>query len=101
MSAVWLIALSLAAYRLARLLVYDAGPWALFVRLRARLGATPEACARQHNEQPHITNALCCLHCTGLYAALAVYLLWLVLPDAVIVLAMAGALSLMHDYAER
>lgn len=96
MSIVDLLLLVAAAYRLTELLVNDAGPWALLVKARERLDASALNCAKQHNEQAYVTNVLCCVHCTGIYAAASVYVLWLIAPPVVIVLAVAGLMSLVY-----
>jgi hypothetical protein len=100
MSIVDVLLLVAACYRLTELLVNDAGPWGVLAKARERVGASALNCAKQHNEQAYITNVLCCVHCTGIYSAATVYVLWLVAPPLVIVLAVAGLMSLVYRAAD-
>lgn len=63
----------LATYRLARLLVKDEGPGGIFLRLRVLVGAHDRG--ENGLALTNLGRAFNCLHCLGVYAALAVLLL--------------------------
>lgn len=83
-----MIIIGLAAWRVAALLSYERGPFDVFLRFRERLGF-------KHNDKGEpkewpsnvVTEALSCVWCMGMYAAVAMYGLWQLEPVAVMVVA--------------
>lgn len=71
----------LATYRVARFLVVDGGPFQIMTRLRDR----------------YEIGILHCIHCAGMWIAPIMYLLYVKKMVVVIILAVAGALSLWKD----
>lgn len=78
-----LLILSLATWRLARLLTKEDAPYQLMTRFRARF---------------HLA-VLDCIYCTSIWCAIALYLLWQT-PAApiVIVLAISGGAMMLFRY---
>lgn len=70
-----LVLLALADYRLARLIAVDDGPFDIFFRLRAWLGAYD----LDETGQPATSagRGISCPHCVGIYAALLLWILFL------------------------
>ena len=88
-----LVVLSLATYRLARLIAVDEGPFQVFFRLRYLAGAYDLG----ENGQPVSAwgRGISCPHCVGVYAALGLWLFSLLsgADHVIFVLAIAGAQS--------
>ena len=77
-----LLLMFLATYRVARFLVADDGPYQVMTKLRDR----------------YEIGILHCIHCASVYVSIFVYLLYVKgLETVVIVLAIAGAVSLWKD----
>ena len=97
-----LVAASLATWRLTALLVYDRGPFAIFLRLRERLGITHD-----DNGDPTswpdggLGRLFTCVWCLSFWTAPAVCgILW-VEPYVVMVLAVWGAATFMEALRNR
>ena len=82
-----LLILSLATWRMARLLTQEAGPFALIARLRARVsGDNGEA-------------LMTCIYCMSVWAAAGAFALWhFEVPYILEVSAIAGAAMLLHRH---
>lgn len=92
-----LILIALATIRLTTLMVDEEAPFGIMRRIRNLLGATQTACEGQR-ETGRITNALCCVDCTSVWAAAIVVALWVYAPALVWVLAASGATVLVNRY---
>jgi len=94
--------LSLAAWRLAALLVYEAGPWDIFRRLRERIGI-------QHDDsgQPAswpdggLGRLFACVWCVSFWTTLVVCVILWVESYVVMVLAVWGAATLLEAFRDR
>lgn len=87
-----LLVMAFAAFRMARFVVVDNGPFGLMARIRNSLSPVAADAPRHYLEMLH------CIHCVGVYTAaiaLALYLLHWDIP--LFILAIAGAVSLMRD----
>ena len=84
----------LACYRLTTLVVYDAGPFRVFKRLRAWLGTHDNGFIRENGGE--LVN---CPYCVGIWMAVVAALLleWPAAYPALLVLGIAGGQSLMQD----
>jgi len=79
-----LLILSLATWRLARLLAAEAGPGNSLTKTRERFP---------------LGGVFDCLYCVSVYTAIAVYAAWLYLPnDIIYVAALTGGAMLLHRY---
>ncbi|KKM96616.1 hypothetical protein LCGC14_1176320 [marine sediment metagenome] len=78
------IIIGLAAWRLASLLVFEDGPFAVFARLRQRVGLDDEG------EIGRVAELLSCIWCTGFWMAVIMAGLWVVVPWVVMVFAAAA-----------
>lgn len=91
-----LLVLGFAAYRLTQLITQDEGPFGLFLRLRAMLGAY------DYNSfgipETGLGRAISCPYCVGIYAAALMLLLyqWQVSRILVWWLAIAGVQALIQ-----
>lgn len=74
------ILIGLAGYRLASLLVNEAGPWNIFERLRDKIIPVGEV-------KGFLPGVLICIWCCSVWTTLASYILWLIEPTAVIIIA--------------
>lgn len=67
MNLVRLALAMLAAYRVTQLVVYDEGPWSLFLRLRMRMGVYDR---RANGEAKTLKGRLfACPYCMGMYVS--------------------------------
>jgi hypothetical protein len=116
MLATWLdfVLWSLAVWRLAHLLVYEDGPWAICARLRLRAGIG-YVVSQDANGQPIslrvangvLAEALTCVWCLSVWCAVGLLWLWswpvtreFALTIRVILAVSAGA-SILHEGVER
>lgn len=97
MTALGFIAVCLATFSLSDMLVRKDGAFGIFRHLRNLLGATQAACEDQR-ETGRITNALCCVDCTSVWAAAIVVALWVYAPVTVWVLAASGATIVLNRW---
>lgn len=104
LSTDWRIILAmLLCYRLTELLVYDEGPWGLFLRLRMALGVYDRA---PNGAAPtRLGRMMGCPYCVGMYMALLSAVPVLVpgaVGDLVLVLGgIAGAQAVLQDHSGR
>ncbi len=84
MQSLDLLILSLATWRLARMLAAEAGPGNILTKLRKRFP---------------MGGVFDCIYCMSVYTAVAVLAAWLYLPAEIIyVTALSGGAMLMHRY---
>jgi len=84
MQSLELLILTLATWRLARLLAAEAGPGNILTKLRERFPSG---------------GVFDCIYCLSVYTAIAVFAAWLYLPAEIIyVTALSGGAMLMHRY---
>lgn len=90
--------LALATYRLSYMLVYEAGPFHIFSRVRLWVKAGEYDCIENGSN-----SVLCCIWCTSVWAAIALYALsfapWGV--HVIAVLAISGAAIIIHNIVRR
>lgn len=92
-----LLVLSLASFRLSSLISLEEGPFSLFVRIRARLGAY------DYDEQGRVKSSLgrgiSCPYCVGVYISALLYVTYNVgwLKPIVHVFAIAGIQAALQD----
>lgn len=85
-----MIAAGLAGWRLASLLVNEAGPYDVFARFRAWAG-TPDVGEIRRGFLPDL---LQCVWCASVWTTTAMWVFWYVLPEVVLVFgAMAVAVT--------
>ena len=103
-----ILILALAAWRLAVMLVEEAGPWAVFARLRRRVGLLPlpvnhHGVAIGRVATTPLAELFACVWCMSLWTAagLAV-LLWLApaLRPVAVVLALSALAILMQEVVQ-
>ncbi len=95
MSAIELVVLALACWRLSRLLVDERGPFAVLVRIRERLADV------EHNDRGEPVSwpdnerglAVRCLDCVSVWIGAGLVGLYLLSPGVAVVLALPFALS--------
>lgn len=92
-----IILIALATHRLTLLMVDEEAPFGIMRRIRNLLGATQTACEGQR-ETGRITNALCCVDCTSVWAAAIVVLAWVYAPVCVWILAASGATIVLNRW---
>ncbi len=96
-----LVLMALATYRLARLIAIDDGPWDVARRLRMWAGAYDYGPDRR--PLTNLGRLIACPYCTGLYAALFVWILTYgpiparVSGAIIEILGLAGAQALMQS----
>lgn len=90
-----MIACGLAGWRVAWLLIYDDGPWAVFARLRARVGVG------RPGEVTWLAQLFSCPWCLTIWTATAAWFLWALHPWLVLIPAGWAIAILSHRYAER
>ncbi len=97
-----LAAMALASWRVAALLVHEAGPFGIVLRLRERLGITHDDSGRASSwPEDGVARLFTCVWCMSFWTTLSVYgILW-VEPDVVMVLAVWGAATLLEALRER
>ena len=84
MTPLELLILSIATWRLARLLAAEAGPGQILTKLRERFP---------------LGGVFDCVYCVSIWMAIAVYLAWLYLPPEIVyVTALSGGAMLLHRY---
>lgn len=91
----WLLLMTLAVYRVARMIAYEDGPWDVFLRLRSLAFQK----LRQGQMGDHwVYRGLSCPLCVSFWLSwLAPFApLWLLTP-----LAVAGAVVVIHQLLER
>ena len=95
-------AIALAAWRLASLLVREAGPWGVFYRCRELLGITHDDSGLPAAWPGNGAAALfSCVWCMSVWTAALAYAVWWIWPVPVYVLA-ASALAIgMQEALER
>lgn len=84
-----------AAYRLARLLTIEDGPFDLAYNLRIKTGI-------EYNEKNEVMfyppwNPLYCIWCTGIYTSGLVFLTWSYISYFWIVMAISAVIGLVHS----
>jgi hypothetical protein len=92
-----LVIAALAVWRVSHMLVQESGPFSVFATLRFYADATWDTCEVQRKTA--ITNALCCVRCTSIWASvgvLALMKLHLLGYGLVVVIAVSG-LAVMLD----
>lgn len=83
MTALDAISLGLGTFYAAYVIARTAGPLGAFKRLRSARGIGPLAA---------------CFYCAAFWAALGLYLVWLIAPPVVYVFAAAGGASFLYRY---
>jgi hypothetical protein len=102
MTLVAVIILSLATWRISSLLTKEAGPFAVFKRARELTGIT-------HDDNGDIVmipdrffaQLLSCVWCTSVWVAIGWVILWVILPQACVYVALPFALSAAAIVLER
>ena len=89
-----------AGWRLASLLVNEAGPWDGFERLRIRVGIPPEGQAGEISSNP-LAGVLSCVWCCSVWTAGGAYLVaeFVILWPVALVAAMGMAI-MVHQHGD-
>ncbi|MEE8361782.1 MAG: hypothetical protein V3R71_06470 [Gemmatimonadales bacterium] len=89
-----------AGWRVASLMVNEAGPWDGFERLRIRVGIPPQGEAGEISSNP-LAGALSCIWCCSVWTAGGAYLVaeFVVLWPVALVAAMGMAI-VIHEYGD-
>jgi hypothetical protein len=103
-----LVILALASWRLAYMLVEEAGPFEVFSRLRYRAGVR-SVVTRDNAGQPvgsrtalnTLAEGLTCVWCVSVWAALVLLIPWPPLEWLRLVLAVSGGAIVIHEAIER
>ena len=88
------IIIGLAGYRLASFFVIEKGPFDLFEKLRDKVIPTGEV-------KGFLPSILTCLWCASAWTTLASYILWLIEPTAVMIIAGMAIAMLMGRVVNR
>ncbi len=93
------VLIGLAAWRIAAMLSYELGPFNVFRRFREALGFKHDD-KGEPKEWPSnvVTEALSCVWCLGLWAAVAMYGLWQLEPAIVMVVAAASVVVMVERW---
>ena len=83
MQALDLLILALATWRLAYFATKESGPWGVMATVRA---------------VSTLGGLLTCIYCASVWTALLAYLVYLVFPPAVYIVAASGGAMLLHRY---
>lgn len=87
---------AIAVWRLAFMLVYDYGPWGVFLRLRSRFGVIHDD-AGEHVSVP-VGSVLGCVGCMAIWVAA---ILWILPFEVITIIAAAGIAKLVQGWYER
>jgi len=90
-----IVAVGLATYRIARLLVVEDGPGDVFLKLRAWAGCYEYG--EDGRPAGNLGRALTCVHCTGVYVGVFAFFGYLISPLLVVFLAALGLASLAAE----
>lgn len=88
------ILLGLASWRIANMLVNEAGPGDIFEKLRSRAGIKPGPI------EGFLPGLFSCIYCMSVWTTLLVYLLWSIEPAVVIILAAAAIAVLIQKFVQ-
>lgn len=84
----------LAGWRMANLLAFEDGPFGIFQKFRDLIGIKPGPI------EGFLPTLFSCIYCLSLWMALGAYVIWLLIPEAAIVIA-AAAVIILVDKAAR
>lgn len=102
MNLVDLIAIILATYRLSSLLVDEAGPFGIFLRLRELFGIKHDVGGDIICIPDNFLAKLCsCLWCVSIWMAGLSYLIWWLEPIPIYILAASGGAILIDNVRSR
>lgn len=90
-----LVAVGLAAWRVARLLTREGGPWDTFEGLRRLLGVPAEGLV-----EGFLPTLATCIYCLSFWTALTLAGVWEIEPRVVIFLAAWAVPALIEDYKD-
>lgn len=96
MTAIDLIAIGLATFRLVSLLQGERGPFAIFERMRGWVALRDGVPVEEQRLRHEVALALACSWCLSLWAALACWGLWLLEPWIVVIMA-ASTIAIVAD----
>jgi hypothetical protein len=83
----------LATWRLASLLVNEAGPFDMFIRLRERVGIQHQDGVAYLIPDGFLPGVLSCVWCSSVWCAALFVLAWLILPTVALPVALVFAFS--------
>lgn len=84
--------MGLATWRLASLLIQEAGPWDIFVRLRHRVGVRYDEFSKPYGQNT-LAALFTCMWCGSVWFGAAVAVAYLVLPSPTLIACLPLALS--------
>lgn len=87
------ILLGLAGWRIAHLLVEEEGPGLVFQRLREKVGLKPGPVSG------FFPRLFSCVYCLSVWTTSVMYILWLVEPEAVMIIASWAVAVMVHSVA--
>lgn len=88
-----LIAIGLAGWRIANLIVAERGPFAVFERLRTQLGVPVIG-----EPEGFFPELFSCVWCCSVWSCTAAWIMWSIWPAPVILVAAMGAAIVIHKW---
>ena len=104
MTLTTLLLISFSAYGLSSLLVNEDGPYLIFERLRNRFGIFRDEnddTVIYKEEYNIIQEILACQYCAGTWMVFFSYIVYLILPQALLLFASIGLLFAILKYTEK
>jgi len=92
MSALVLLILILATWRISSLLVNEDGPYSVLEKMRHRLGVRYDEHSERYGENV-VAEALTCIWCTSIWVALVITIPYMLFPATVSLLCLPLAVS--------
>ena len=94
MDLITVIVCGLAGWRLANLLLFEDGPLSVFGHFRKFIGIKPGPI------EGFLPTLFSCIYCLSLYASLLVYGIYVILPEAAMIIAIAAVIILVDRAAK-
>lgn len=93
MDLIAVIIAGLAGWRIANLLLFEDGPWFLFERFRKFIGI------KEGPVEGFFPNLFTCVYCLSIWTSLGAFLVYLIFPEATIVIAAAAVVIIVDKLA--
>jgi hypothetical protein len=93
MTTLEFIVYCMATWRISSLLVNEAGPFDVFVKIREAFGIKHNEKIPYEYPETFFAQLLSCVWCVSIWVAAFIVLLWLVIPGVVLILSLPLALS--------
>ena len=87
--------IGLASWRIANMLVNEDGPGLIFEKVRDVAGAN-----RPGKIEGFLSSVFSCVFCMSVWTTLGAFLLWLLIPEVVIIIAAMAVALVVHKLAK-